>query len=116
MNQIHIFQGRWYIWWYTKTRKMPFFISLGLFFLTTNQAVTGSRVTIPSGEKAAQERISNIDQGITIAEVTATPEFSIPCSIFIDSNRNNDGIMEPFVIHNSLPNIFQFKTIHANLI
>jgi len=50
-----------------KSRKMPFLISLGPLFLTKNQAVTGSRAAIPSGEKAAQERISNIDQGITIA-------------------------------------------------
>jgi len=50
-----------------KTRKAPFLISLGPLFLTKNQAVTGSRAAIPSGEKAAQERISNIDQGITIA-------------------------------------------------
>jgi len=56
-----------------KSRKMPFLISSRLFFLTTNQAVTGSRAAIPLGEKAAQERISNIDQGITIAEVTSTP-------------------------------------------
>jgi len=50
-----------------KSRKTPFLISSRLFFLTTNQAVTGSRAAIPSGEKAVQERISNIDQGITIA-------------------------------------------------
>ena len=29
---------------------------------------------------------------------------------------NNDCIMEPFVIRNSLPDFLQFKTIHANLI
>src|SRR6056297_3380650 len=99
-----------------KTQKAPFLISIGPLFLTKNQAVTGSPAAIPSGEKAAQERISNIDQEITIAEVTSTPEFAIPCSIFIGSNRNNDCIMEPFVIRNSLLNILQFKTIQANLI
>jgi hypothetical protein len=26
MNQIHIFQARWYMWWYMKTQKTPLLI------------------------------------------------------------------------------------------
>jgi hypothetical protein len=41
------------------------------------------------GEKAVQERISNIEQGITIAEVSHS-KFLNPCSIFCGSGGNND--------------------------